>query len=453
VDKRIVSGVTVLCLIFGTLDAVFVWQDWTIRSSASATPQDITLADLAARGPGANKHVRVTDAHFGKSYAVETKNGKPNRAWIPLVAPPDGAIKVVVKTFNADDAALDRLARQTTVTGIITNDIHSIGSSEMGVLKQAYPGADFDNVLVLEEGREFPSTARLYALLGGALLLYGAALVSGVMWFVAVRRERRGTGAAADSAAKPGEVPPSAAGLGEFQRSYTAAPTVRKILIGGGFFLILLAGAGVMALVNTKPADLPVGIAVLGGLAALLGAAVAFGIWRVRGEVLLFADGLIVKRGGEERVCHWDDVEALTGMVATTNQFGMRCYVGGPLVLTRRDGRRITISDGLQDSVQLGEVITAEVLKRRLPEARAALERGDTVTVGPLRVDRLGLAQGDGDALPWGDVEEVTVVDDLLVIRRAGSPTPWFKGKLEKTPNAVLVLDLAGELQQQAGSP
>jgi hypothetical protein len=450
VDKRIVSGVTVLCLIFGTLDAVFVWQDWTIRSSASATPQDITLAELAARGPGANKHVRVTDACFGKSYAVETKNGKPNRAWIPLVAP-DGSIKVVVKTFNADDASLDRLARQTTVTGIITNDIHSIGSSEMGVLKQAYPGADFANALVLEEGREFPRQARLYALLGGALLLYGAALVSGVMWFAAVRRERRGPGAA-DSAAKPAEVPGSAAGLGEFQRAYTAAPTVRKILIGGGFFLILLVGAGVMALVNTKPADLPVGIAVLGGIAALFGAALAFGIWRVRGEVLLFTDGLIVKRGGEERVCHWDDVEALTGMVATTNQFGMRCYVGGPLVLTRRDGRKITISDGLQDSVQLGEVITAEVLKRRLPEARAALERGDALTVGPLRFDRLGVAQGEGDALPWGDVEEVAVVDDLLVIRRAGVPAPWFKAKLEKTPNAVLVLDLAGELQQQAGA-
>lgn len=448
-DKRIVSGATVLCLIFGTLDVVFVWQDWTIRSAASATPQDISLANLAANGPGANKHVRVTDARFGKSYAVETKNGKPNRAWIPLVAP-DGTIKIVVKTFNADDAALDRLARQTTVTGIITNDIHSIGSSEMGVLKQAYPGTDFANALVLEEGREFPSAARLYALLGGALLLYGAALVSGVMWFVAVRRERRGPGAA-ESAAKPAEVP--AAGLGEFQRAYTAAPTVRKILIGGGFFLVVLVGAGIMALVNTKPADLPVGIAVLAVLALLLGACVAFGVWRVRGEVLLFADGLVVKRGGEERVCHWDDVEALTGMVATTNQFGMRCYVGGPLVLTRRDGRKITISDGLQDGVQLGEVITAEVLKRRLPEARAALERGDAILVVPLRIDRLGLAQGDGDALPWGDVDEVTVVDDLLVIRRAGAPAPWFKAKLEKTPNAVLVLDLAGELQQQAGSP
>ena len=451
-DKRIVSGVTVLCLIFGTLDAVFVWQDWTIQSSASATPQDITLADLAARGPGANKHVRVTDARFGKSYAVETKNGKPNRAWIPLVAP-DGSIKVIVKTFNADDAALDRLARQTTVTGIITNDIHSIGSSELRVLQQAYPGADFANALVLEEGREFPSAARLYALLAGALLLYGAALVSGVLWFVAVRRERRGPEAAADGVAKPGNMPVSAVGLGEFQRAYTAAPTVRKILIGGGFFLVLLVGAGIMALVNTKPADLPVGIAVLGGLAGLFGACIAFGIWRVRGEVLLFADGLIVKRGGEERVCHWDDVEALTGMVATTNQFGVRCYVGGPLVLTRRDGRKITISDGLQDGVQLGEVITAEVLKRRLPEARAALERGDAIVVGPLRFDRLRVAQGDGEALPWGDVDEVAVVDDLLAIRRAGSPAPWFKAKLEKTPNAVLVLDLAGELQQQAGTP
>jgi hypothetical protein len=307
-----------------------------------------------------------------------------------------------------------------------------------------------DAVFVWQEGRAFPSPARLYALLAGAVLLYGAALVSGVMWFLAVRRERRGAAGAESAAAKPSQLPAVAADLGDFQRSYTAAPTVRKILIAGGFFLVLLIGAGVMALTHTKDADLPVAIAVIGGLALLVVLGMAFGIWRVRGEVLLFADGLIMKRGGEERVCHWDDIEALTGMVATTNQFGQQCYVGGPLVLTRRDGRKLTISDGLQDGVQLGEVITAAVLKRRLPEARAALARGDTITVGPLRLDRLGVAQGDGDALPWGEVEEVTVVDDLLVIRRAGSPAPWFKGKLEKTPNAVLVLGLAGELQQQA---
>jgi hypothetical protein len=258
-------------------------------------------------------------------------------------------------------------------------------------------------------------------------------------------------GAVGFAAVRPGEVPPAASGLGAFQRAYTAAPTVRKILLGGGLFLLVLLGAGTAVLANSNPADLPVGAAVLGGLALLFGACVAFGVWRVRGEVRLFADGLAVKRGGEERVCHWDDVEALTGMVATTNRFGVRCYVGGPLVLTRRDGRQITISDGLEDVVQLGEVVTSAVLKRLLPEARAALARGDTVAVGPLRLDRLGVAQGDGDALPWGEVDEVAVVDDLLVIRRAGVPAPWFQAKLEKTPNAVLALDLAGELQQQAG--
>jgi hypothetical protein len=448
VDKRIVSGATILCLIFGILDGVFVWQDWTITSGASATPQDIRLADLAVKGPGGNKHVHVTEAHFGQNYAVETKNGKPNRAWVPLVGP-DGLIKVVVKTFNADDASLNRLTQQTTVTGIITNDIHPIGSAEINVLKKSYPNADFENVLILEEGRAFPSQSRMYALLAGAIVLFTGALVSGVLWVAAVRRERRiARGEVVDAApAAPAEMPPSAAALGAFQRSYTAAPTVRKFLIAGGLFLVLIAGGGAMALTHTNEAEMPLGVGMVVGAAVLLVAGVAYGIYRVSCEVLLFADGLIEKRRGAETLCRWDEVEALTGMVPTNNQFGMQCYVGGPLVLTRRDGKRLVISDGLQDFVPLTEYISAEVLKRLRPAARAAMDRGETVGIGPLRVDRFGVSQGDGDTLPWGEVSDVGVVDDWLMIHRAGKE--WFRGKLEKTPNAVLMLELASDLQQQ----
>src|SRR5262249_24068443 len=153
-------------------------------------------------------------------------------------------------------------------------------------------------------------------------------------------------------------------------------------------FLVLLGGAGVLALTQTKAEDLAIGLGVIGGLAVLVLLGAGYGVWRVRSEVLLYDAGLIEKCGGRKGVCRWEEMEAIAGMVATTSTHGNRFWVGGPLVLTLRDGTTLTLSDGLADSVQLGEFVTTKVLACLLPLAREAVRRGETVVVGPLRLDR-----------------------------------------------------------------
>src|SRR5262249_24447607 len=161
----------------------------------------ISAADLAEDGPGDNVHVKVTDFVLGEKYALAERRGKWHRISMPLV--PSGAgrakknlgafltillqnqplaavtcssyflpvlsrkhagIKIVVQSFHVSnrrqaDRFYDR-HKQLPITGIIINNVHGLVAMEERVLEKDYPGADFSSVLVLEEGREFPSLGK-----------------------------------------------------------------------------------------------------------------------------------------------------------------------------------------------------------------------------------------------------------------------------------------------------
>jgi hypothetical protein len=209
------------------------WQEWTLYSTGSADAQLITAADLAAHGPGDSIHVKVTDFVLGPAFALAGRKDKWSRVWIPLLPVGRGMskktlnayltillqnqplaaatcssyflkfsrfgsrpeIKIVVKSFHVGD---DRQARQfydrykrQPMTGIIINSIHTLGFKERHELEKIYPGFDFSSVLVLEEGREFPSLAKVLCLLGAGTFLLVAAGVAAVLFVIQKRRLRR----------------------------------------------------------------------------------------------------------------------------------------------------------------------------------------------------------------------------------------------------------------------
>jgi hypothetical protein len=219
--------------IFGWIVGTIGWQEWTIYSSGSSDPQLITAADLATYGPGDNIHVKVADFVLGRRFALAERRGKWNRVWMPLVpaawglartdlnayitvllqkqpfaaaactsyflkAPPVGRpaeIKIVVQSIHVPDDRqsrrfYDRYRRQP-MTGIIINAIHALGSKERHELEKSYPGADFSSVLVLDEGREFPSLQKVLLFLGGGAALLMTALATAVVWVLMKRRARR----------------------------------------------------------------------------------------------------------------------------------------------------------------------------------------------------------------------------------------------------------------------
>jgi hypothetical protein len=174
------------------------WQEWTIYSSGSPTPQQISAAELAADGPGDNIHVKVTDFTLGIKYVVPAKKDKWHRLWVPMfpVGPAGrrGEIKIVVETSHvADHREFDRFYerhRQQPLTGIITSDFRSLGPKLIEELKKNYPGADFSSVLVIQEGRGFPSLQEVLWLLGGGVVLISLGLAA-VVWVARKQRIRR----------------------------------------------------------------------------------------------------------------------------------------------------------------------------------------------------------------------------------------------------------------------
>jgi Zn-finger nucleic acid-binding protein len=175
----------IVCLILGGILFFIGWQKKTLAGLGLATPQDIRVADLAAKGPGNNIHVRVTDLEFGLNYVFEEKNKRWTTVWIPLFptgADLKGQPKVLLKTYKASGPPeVDQMAMRKQVQGVITNSIHSLGSKELAELRKSYPGADFNNVYILEDGETIPSSGTVLAFLlaGGMVLVLGVLLAVG----------------------------------------------------------------------------------------------------------------------------------------------------------------------------------------------------------------------------------------------------------------------------------
>jgi hypothetical protein len=176
---------------FGLL--MFAFLEGRLMGAASDTPQQLPLATLAARGPGDNAHVIITDFLACNNIVVERKgvNTYWEGAYVPVVplnadmkarlmqgqnlnqAVAPGSIRVIVhstKVHNEQD--LKRVFDAPTLQGTVVNSIRSLDSETQRLLRDSYPGADFGSCYILQEGRK-PSSAGFVILMaiGGTLLL------------------------------------------------------------------------------------------------------------------------------------------------------------------------------------------------------------------------------------------------------------------------------------------
>jgi hypothetical protein len=182
----------ILGLIAGVLLAFLGWQEKQLLDKGTPQPQRLTLAQLAAKATIDNVHVSVTGFELGRGYVVEEKKGTWNIVWVPLVPPGqnpganNSGIRVVIKSFNVkSENDLRTLASRTEITGVVTNDIHSMGSGASEKLAQSYPGADFSKAIVLEEGRSFPTSGYVSTMLGCGVGLIVLGVICGVCWILA----------------------------------------------------------------------------------------------------------------------------------------------------------------------------------------------------------------------------------------------------------------------------
>jgi hypothetical protein len=191
--------IVIAMIVLGGVLTYWGYQEMSLASKTDPTPQEITCQELSDSGPGDNAHVVMSDFLLCTMAYVYEGVGDSDTAyktvWVPAV-PLGGAyhqmllsmlddegnlqgnmplprdLAVLVKTSKVTSGeALDRLADRDTLSGLVINEIASLGSQEKKILIDSYPGVDFDKVWILEHGRKPAGAGKMYGLMGGGLAL------------------------------------------------------------------------------------------------------------------------------------------------------------------------------------------------------------------------------------------------------------------------------------------
>jgi hypothetical protein len=212
---RFVDFVSAIMVIGGIVIIFHAIQNMRLASASSSQPQQLTLKQLIANGPGNNNHVIVTDFTPAANYVYRYQKGKYEvvsnpetkrwtEVWVPLVVetnaapqppgfnpggfvpggigPRPSAVQVVVRLEGTHDKiGVDQWCNsKRQVQGMVVNLTESLDSKTEELLKEAYPATDFSRLLIIHEGRK-PTTAStvLLEVCGGTVMI-----VLGGLWFM-----------------------------------------------------------------------------------------------------------------------------------------------------------------------------------------------------------------------------------------------------------------------------
>ncbi len=170
-------------------------------------PEEISLANLIARGPAGNTNIIVKDFVVCQNFVYETKStgGSWTKVWVPVV--PSSAVqpgqmnggtptKVQALIFSiniTNQAGLEQKCRGPKLRALLTNGLVSLGSQERNLLSGAYPATDFDKCLIIQEGREPAGAGKQIMMIGGGILLALGGLGSLGFGFYQMSAEQRPT--------------------------------------------------------------------------------------------------------------------------------------------------------------------------------------------------------------------------------------------------------------------
>ncbi len=188
-------------VIAGAVTALICISDglWEKKNLArgSATPQRVRYDDLVVRGPGDNIHVTITDFTFAPGYVVDEDDGSWQKVWIPMQPATVQGLnvhrRVVVRSSNIKTKAqLEDFYDRTEVTGLIFEDTSAYQGERNDLLRQRNRGLDPDDVLLVDEGREFPtrSGVNIELAIGWTSLAFAA--FSAMQFLLHARRTEEG---------------------------------------------------------------------------------------------------------------------------------------------------------------------------------------------------------------------------------------------------------------------
>ena len=220
--------VKLAAIVLGGVLAFMGFEEFRVSRGASTEPESMDLKGVESGQDVANPHVRIgrhSAVYGGAVYeyeGIESSNGgepfpgsKVNYAFYPIISskhpfnvhwdalaekygsyddvpetedfPELTTFSVIVKTkrFKTVESIPEGIVDENELTGLVINRIDGLDNEDKSLLRQSFPAVDFDELLILEDGRK-PSSAWMWmSMLGGGLLV----ALTGVVLLFAGRRE------------------------------------------------------------------------------------------------------------------------------------------------------------------------------------------------------------------------------------------------------------------------
>jgi hypothetical protein len=207
-----------------------------------------------------------------------------------------------------------------------------------------------------------------------------------------------------------------------------------------GYFIIagicaLLAGLALIGIVNPPEQNPPpqeVLMGVMGVLGFLALVFVGVGIYAPPSYTLmLFPEGLARTGGPAPEIFRWSDIKELYVSVHP---------ISGKRRILAQDGRQLEISAGIKDGKKLGQTVQQTLYERMLPAAAQALDRGETLAFGPLRVDHSFLHYKD-KKLSWNEITKMSLLYNAYTrslqfeVKATSGLLPWCVVQTQNIPN------------------
>ena len=188
---------------------------------------------------------------------------------------------------------------------------------------------------------------------------------------------------------------------------------------------------------------------------------------RVSGYAYEFDDGFVWQPDdADPQIFRWDEV-------ATAHWYASQHYVNGVysgtqfwITLESSDRRKLKISGSCQDPSAKGvrkadpqaagyllyqflSRVRDKVSEAQFPGAIAALNRGEQLAFGDLKISSSGIQAPKG-FVPWPSVRAVNVVKGRVSVSQEGKFFSLSAKGVEEIPNCPLFLNLAQALARQA---
>lgn len=171
-------------------------------------------------------------------------------------------------------------------------------------------------------------------------------------------------------------------------------------------------------------------------------------VWRGRNlRFHLFQDGFVFTRGRTRIGARWSEVKGLLVTAVRYGLFGLSWGQRIQLQLDLMDGRKIAISDPMEDEETLINEIKTHTYPDMLEAYRTAFNNGHPIVFGPVTINRSGV-RTQKSAIAWSDLGTATLQSGAIHLQ----PRPYSRARKVRIPaDSIPNVDLCVQLIQALG--